>query len=589
MNRPVVGYFLAFAAIAMLFLAFGEVWTPLINTTFGVTLAPSGNQAIITTVLPGSAAYKAGVRHGDVVPILGMPLGARWRLQINYSPIGKQIAVPVIHDDKRRMVTFVAQASTKPQSPFDLWALLVNAFLSLSIVAVIGWRKPSVATAALVLYGMGACTTGAIVGQFSWLTEPLFTFAAAFIFTAFSSLPIAALLPFVVRFPHEPETRQGRVRMRVADGLFAVSAVIFTIETLFEPFLFGSWFIFDILSATVLMAVVLLFAVLVYRDAQGEARRRIGWVIAGMVVSAIGYTGFNIVDTVVLSGGHGIVALSSAFMLLQAGLPLALAYAVLRHRVLDIGFALNRTVVYGAMTALVVVVVSLVDWLSGRVISEQRWALVVEALITIGFGFALNWIHGKTERVIDRIVFRARHTAEKRIEYRIGALAFATSPAAIDEAVAVEAPRILDLSSAAVFSRLAASEPFGRRSAFAWDDGTEHEFYDDSLLVRTLRSLERPIVLDDVAITLDTAPTGASRPVLAIPIVTQHELIGFALFGNRRDGALPDPEEIGLLAKLCAAAGNAYGAVEARQWRERATLLERSLANAIPASGGSLA
>jgi len=47
---------------------------------------------------------------------------------------------------------------------------------------------------------------------------------------------------------------------------------------------------------------------------------------------------------------------------------------------------------------------------------------------------------------------------------------------------------------------------------------------------------------------LERVPSGAARPAIAIPIVTQHELIGFALFGNRHDGALPDPEEIGLLA-----------------------------------------
>jgi hypothetical protein len=56
--------------------------------------------------------------------------------------------------------------------------------------------------------------------------------------------------------------------------------------------------------------------------------------------------------------------------------------------------------------------------------------------------------------------------------------------------------------------------------------------------------------------------------------VTQHELTGFALYGNRADGASPDPEEVSLLARLAAAAGNAYGAVEARHWRERAAELE---------------
>jgi hypothetical protein len=230
------------------------------------------------------------------------------------------------------------------------------------------------------------------------------------------------------------------------------------------------------------------------------------------------------------------------------------------------------------MTALVVIVVSFVDWLTSRMLSEERLALVIEAVVTIGFGVALNWIHGRTERLIDRVVFRARHVAEKRIEYRIGALDFAQSDAFIDEALATEAPRIIDLRSAGVFRRLAEGEPFRRAASTGWSTHDASEIGDDSLLVSTLRSLERAIVLDDVAIRGECFPPGDAQPTFAIPIVARHELIGFVLFGNRRDGALPDPEEVALLARLCHAAGNSYAMVEARRWREHAAALERSTA-----------
>lgn len=588
MNRPVVGYILAVLAIAMLGLVFGEVWAPLAQTTFGVRIVAAGDGAAVGNIRPSSAAYAEGVRIGDGIDVMSMTVGDRMRLRTARSPIGTKIAVPVVHNGQRRIVTFVSQPS-KTAPATASWEFLLGALVTLLIVAVIAWRKPSTATAALVLYGMGSCTTAGVVGQFSWLSDPWYTIVGVFIITMFSTLPVAALLPFIVRFPHPPQTPQGRMRMHMADGLFAATAILCLIETLYEPVLYVSWFAFDMLITTGLMAVVLVFAFLVYRDAGGEERRRIGWVIAGLLVSAAGYTAFNIIDTYSIGGWAAPAAAIAATQLVACALPLALAYAVLRHRVLDIGFALNRTMVYGAITALVVAVVSLVDWLSSRVISEQRWALALEAVITIGFGFALNFIHGKTERLIDRIVFRARHLAEKRIEYRIGAMGFSSSASAVDEALADDAPKILDLSSAAVFGRLSENEPFARKASFGWSDGSTDAVADDSLLVRTLRALERPIVLDDVAIALDRVPSGAARPAIAIPIVTQHELIGFALFGNRHDGALPDPEEIGLLAKLCSAAGNAYGAVEAKQWRERAAALERSLASITPVAQPNLA
>jgi hypothetical protein len=370
------------------------------------------------------------------------------------------------------------------------------------------------------------------------------------------------------------------LRVRSADAIFWLSAIVCLAQILYEPVIFGSWTPFDILAPFVLLLLALLFAALVYRDIVGEARRRVSWVIAGVVVSALAYAGFNTLPPLFLVEGNTptlATVLADVFQLLSCALPIALAYAVLRHRVLDIGFALNRTLVYGTMTALVVVVVSLVDWLTSRMLSEQRLALAIEAGVTIGLGFILNWLHGKIERLIDRVVFRARHIAEKRIEYRIGALAFASSASAVDDALGVEAAHILALASAAVFTRLGSSEPFACKASTGWENASLRTFDDDSLLVRTLLSLERPIVLDDVAIHLEGAPHGNERPMIAIPMVAQHELQGFALYGNHHEGTLPDPEEIALLAKLCAAAENAYGAIEARQWRERATTLERSL------------
>jgi hypothetical protein len=588
MPRPLVGWLLAAFCVLMLALAWGEYYAPLVRTTFGLGNATAyGTEGVVNAVQPGTAAARLGVRPGDILEISALSLSDRLRLELNGSPIGTAIDLPIIHHGVRRVVHLTSSLGPPPAASFsDAWALLLEASVTLLIIALVALRRPSLATAALVWYAAGSVNTGPVTVQFSWIPNPWFGAVAAIINAAFSSLPALALLPFLVRFPEPPATRAGVLRMRFADAIFIAGAVIFTIQAVYEPMLFATWYAFDVWSGVVVMGLVFAFALFAYHDASGEARRRIGWVLVGIAISAVAYTGFNVYDTLAIQSGGATLnpVFGDLSQVLNCALPIALAYAVLRHRVLDIGFALNRTVVYGVMTALVVVVVSLIDWLTSRLLNEQRLALAVEAVVTISFGFALNWIHARTEHLIDRVVFRERHVAEKRIDYRIGALAFVTSASAVDDALGYDAPQILRLSSAAVFGRLSGAEPFRRKASTGWPDASVDAIDDDSVLVRTLRSLERPVILDDVAIALDAFPTGAARPALAIPIVTQHELIGFALFGNRDDGALPDPEEIALLAKLCAAAGNAYGAVEARQWRERASSLERSLSALLPSS-----
>jgi len=261
--------------------------------------------------------------------------------------------------------------------------------------------------------------------------------------------------------------------------------------------------------------------------------------------------------------------------LAQALFPIALAYAVLRHRVIDLNFALNRTVVYGLLTTLVVVVVTLVDWGTSRLLSQTRLALAVEATATIGFGLTLNWLHGRVEALVDRIVFRERHIAERRIEQRIAALPYATSETSVDLAMSAEAVKVLQLKSAAVFRRADADEPFRRVSDEGWPADSVREIDRDSLLVRTLLAEERTFFLSDLAIDHEGLPHDDRKPILAVPIAAQHELLGFALYGAERDGASPDPQKIALLKRLAEASSTAYSMVEARRWRARVGELER--------------
>ncbi len=578
LNHAAVGYFLAAMMLVMLALTWGSFFAPIEKTTFGIGFTGAGSNARVTRVLPHSSADKNSVRAGDIIDLSALSLSDRYRLQIGCSPVGTPLTLRIIQPGQARNVTLYAQAHTSPYRTDFITAALFNATITLLIIALVVARRPSLATASLVLYGAGAPQSFPFTSEFAWIPNPAFGVVAAVSNLVVALLPIWALLPFIVRFPDDPQTPAARTTARIADSIFLLAVIFFTVEAVYEPLLFVTWGGWDLSLTYAAFALVTVFTAIAYQRTKGEQRRRVSWVMAGFIISALSYTAFSILDVAGVTGGFKPGPAIDVFTVLQTALPVALGYAILRHRVLDIGFALNRTMVYGAMTALVVIVVSLVDWLTSRMLSEERLALAVEALVTIGFGVTLNWIHGRTERLIDRVVFRARHLAEKRIEYRIGALAFASTDAFVDEAVGLEAPRIIDLQSASVFRRSGDTEPFIRTAATGWSDRDVSAIGDDSLLVTTLRSLERPIVLDDVAIDDQGFPHGALRPALAIPIVSQHELIGFALFGNRRDGALPDPEEIALLARLCHAAGNSYAMVQARRWREHAAALERSMA-----------
>jgi hypothetical protein len=574
--RALWGSLLAACAVVLIAVSWAEYFTPIASQGFWIALQPAGAEAVVTRVAPEA---RTGVKPGDTILLSQMTMSERLRLRMSHSPAGWTMTIPVMRDGREMLMQAQSVFRVRPTSLTQEYVVFsTTSTIAIAILGLVAWRRPSIATVALLFYGAGTMTSGGIAALFSWLPDPAYGVAGVII-SLFGELPNLALLVFITRFPELPQSAAGRLRMHVGDGIFIFFAVVSVLEGIYEPVLYRSWTFFDVWATAGTVLVVLAFAVFAYLDASGNDRRRIGWVIAGFVVSIIASSAFNIF----LTTSGNLVGWSFILdSVLALALPVALAYAVLRHRVIDLGFAINRTVVYAAIVGIVIALVGVVDWLVSKLIGEQRLAGAVEALLTIAIGFALTFIHRWVERVVDRIVFRQRHIAEKQIACRIDALDFSESERAVDEALVHDVSAILRISSAAVFRRLDSSAAFVRTASLAWPVGTLESADGDALLVRTMRVVERPVFLDDVAIALPDAPTGRDRPAFAIPIVTQHELLGFVLYGNHEDGSSPDPDEIALLHRLARAAGAAYGTVEARRWRERATVLERSLLTQAP-------
>jgi hypothetical protein len=409
---------------------------------------------------------------------------------------------------------------------------------------------------------------------FSWLPDPVFSVVGTVLEALVASFPVFMLLVFVTRFPGEPSSPSGRVRVRLADASLFVGVLICLTFAVFEPVRHHTWSNVANLTGVAIVAIGGVLAALQYREASGEDRRRIGWVLVGYGVTIASFVASNAIITAPVLGS---AELQAATQIADIALPLTLAYAILRHRVLDVGFALNRTVVYAAVTTVVVVAVSLVDWLAGKLIGETRLALAAEAAVTIAIGVALNAMHERIGRLVDRVLFRARHTAERRLHNGIEALAFAASDAAIERALTDEVAAALGLRSTALFRLDQETGRFRCVRATGWADAVA-AIDEDALLVRTLRLRERPFHLADFAIAESALPMGPAAPMLAVPVADRHALLGFVLYGALSDGTAPDPELVELLGQLGAAAAAASAYVEARAARARLVDIEKLLA-----------
>jgi hypothetical protein len=249
-----------------------------------------------------------------------------------------------------------------------------------------------------------------------------------------------------------------------------------------------------------------------------------------------------------------------------AVMPITLMYGILRRHVIDVRFAISRTVVYGVITTMIVCVIAGVDFLTGEYLKGLRIALAIDALVTISLGVALHRMYGTIENAVDLLIYRRKHEAETYLKRLAHTLLRADREDTIDRAVVEDPYERLDLTMAALL-RLN-GEVYSTVSAQGWN-GATHWFEREHDVVRFLATERRRLDLRDLRerVRVEIAEPGV-MPAMAVPIFEGDDLRGFALYGLHRDGTKLDPDEVDVLETLCQTAAQAYVRIENLRMRE---------------------
>ena len=169
------------------------------------------------------------------------------------------------------------------------------------------------------------------------------------------------------------------------------------------------------------MSVVLSASSMVvrFRRAAGEERQQIKWFALAAAFAAVGW----MVLTVAYATDDGtenllLVAAQLLQLLSFLGIPLAVGIAVLKYRLYDIDVLINRTLVYGSLTAMlvttyfggIVVLQRVFVVLTGQ---ESQLAVVASTLVIAAL---FNPLRRRIQGFIDRRFYRRKYDAAKTLE-----------------------------------------------------------------------------------------------------------------------------------------------------------------------------
>ena len=218
--------------------------------------------------------------------------------------------------------------------------------------------------------------------------------------------------------------------------------------------------------------------------------------------------------------------------------PLVLAYAILRQRVLDVGFAINRTLVYGVVSAILLAAFGLIEWAVDHVVPVEgrEKSAIVDAVIAVGVFLTFHRVRDVVEHAIEGLFFRRWQKAEAQLRQFVKEAAFATRSEPLTRRFASALSEYAEGAEAAVY--LLGQDGAYHRCAGDLPSANEALDPDDPALT-AIRAEPRALALDQTQSSLKAA--------LAAPMVNRNEVVGLAVLGPKPSGLDYRPDEVELI------------------------------------------
>lgn len=537
---------------------------------FGYNVGSDG--VTVVSVEPGLPAQRAGLRPGDRLVYESVPRVARLNTILNEPvALGDTLRLNI-----ERAGTIRTIAMTPVAFPF-LYGIsdLFYAFAGLALGAVsfaLVVLRPSRLTWAFALVAPPLLVPEALV-RWAHHAPAGPAFACEIGIALVYALQASGMMIFASRFPDDSPHGPSAFVDRLAAPLgLAIGA-------LYSYTYFNIWFspappprallyLQDYVAPGLPSLFALFALVTTYVVSRGSLRSRLTPTLVAVVFLVLTSTAQQVVETVT-SNPSELLFVYFAFALSAVLVAISVAYAVVRHRVIDVSFIVGRTLVYTILTLFAVSVFSMIEYFVGKLLERGGLALVLEIVAAAGIGLSMNALHSRLDRAIDVVLFRRRHLAEARIRRTAAMLPHATNKDFVNQALVHEAVESFDLASAAAFVLNDGADGYARACATGWGDADAGSLDLDDRLVVHMRATRAPVHLAELPWERSDVPGGTLQPLYAIPVTLGTRVEAIALYGGHTGGEDLDPDEKHSLRGLANGAALAYDHLAATELRRQ--------------------
>jgi hypothetical protein len=321
-----------------------------------------------------------------------------------------------------------------------------------------------------------------------------------------------------------------------------------------------------VLVHLLVFAIPLTLLALCYRMAPAADRARIRWVAASILLGVAAYLtgvfGAEFLDG--LQDGLLVTSLTGlSFM--------GLTYAVLRHRLVSLRLVLNRALVYGVITSLVVGIFAALSSLVQHLAISGTESALLQLLVPLTLGITLNLVKKRLDSLVERLFFQRQYQAEAALARFTRECGFIENLDTLLERTCTEVRADLRSTGVALYE----STPTGYRCL---QSQGERVFppalpVDDPAMVSLRANLAEA--------ELDGLKSSLGAEGLVFPLAVRGALSGALVIGQR-PAEQYTPKEHALVSQLAAQVAAAIHALRAREAEAFVAAVARGAMPAAP-------
>jgi hypothetical protein len=440
------------------------------------------------------------------------------------------------------------RADPAPRSLFPMeWVAIRIVFLIVTAMLVAGRardRPLPVRSLALFLLSIGLMCDW-------WTYPPALAVAGMVLRLASGAIGFPALVAFVLDLARgtAPDAFARRARAALP-AVWIAYAVLVALKNV--PLYAAGYYFFaadvaiGICNAAFFAVAAMLLASYAMRASERE-RQQAAWIALSFVVALAGGVTYLIAGIVVAGGAFWGDVAALAMTVLPAGL----AYAILRHQLLDISFAIDQAVAYSIATFALLVVFTGMDFFAKSTFEgdpdKRTFANIVAAGAVL---FVIKIVHTRVNHYVRLALFRRRMKRLADLRAFAKDLRFFDQPSQLERELVHALDELLDHCGCAYYLRE------GQRLVrIAGTDGTAESIDPNDAAILRVQSSGAVARIGELRSDLPAA--------YAFPVIVRGGLGGVVLLGRGDSLRSYAPDEIAAIQDVVTSAGDTHHVLRA--------------------------